>query len=39
MPIMDGISTTKHLRELMENKVIPLIHIVGLTAFTNSNDI
>lgn len=36
---MDGISTTKYLRELMESKIIPQIHIVGLTAFTNSNDI
>lgn len=34
MPIKDGITTTKELKKLMNEGVIPEIPIVGLTAFT-----
>jgi len=33
MPIMDGYSAAKELRRLMENKTIPSIPIVAITAF------
>jgi CheY-like chemotaxis protein len=35
MPIMDGYEATKRLTELMEQKTIPKIPIIGLTAFTS----
>ena len=39
MPIMDGCTTTTKLIEMMNKKLIPKIHIIGLTAFTNASDI
>lgn len=39
MPIMDGCQATVKLINMMNEGIIPKIHIVGLTAFTNSTDI
>ncbi|CAD8114473.1 unnamed protein product [Paramecium primaurelia] len=39
MPILNGCQATEKLIKMMNENIIPKIHIVGLTAFTNSNDI
>ncbi|CAD8155360.1 unnamed protein product [Paramecium pentaurelia] len=39
MPILNGCQATEKLIKMMNDNIIPRIHIVGLTAFTNSNDI
>ncbi|CAD8108734.1 unnamed protein product [Paramecium primaurelia] len=39
MPILNGCQATEKLIQMMNENIIPKIHIVGLTAFTNSNDI
>ncbi|CAD8124947.1 unnamed protein product [Paramecium sonneborni] len=39
MPILNGCQTTEKLIQMMNDNIIPKIHIIGLTAFTNSNDI
>ena len=39
MPIMNGIECTKQLRRMMNEKIIPNINIVGLTAFTSKLEI
>lgn len=39
MPIMDGCTATTKIIEMMNKKLIPKIHIIGLTAFTNAIDI
>ncbi|CAD8176418.1 unnamed protein product [Paramecium pentaurelia] len=39
MPIMDGCTATAKLVEMMNQNIIPKIHIIGLTAFTNATDI
>ncbi|CAD8078149.1 unnamed protein product [Paramecium primaurelia] len=39
MPIMDGCTATAKLIEMMNQNIIPKIHIIGLTAFTNATDI
>lgn len=39
MPVLDGWETTKMLRTMMENKLIPHFPIIGLTAFTTKTDI
>ncbi|CAD8085520.1 unnamed protein product [Paramecium primaurelia] len=39
MPIMDGCTATTKLIEMMNKRLIPKIHIIGLTAFTNATDI
>lgn len=38
MPLLDGCETTKKIIEMIKNNKIPKIHVVGLTAFTNSED-
>ncbi|CAD8042812.1 unnamed protein product [Paramecium primaurelia] len=39
MPRKDGIATTKELKKLMSDGIIPEIPIIGLTAFTGQQDI
>ncbi|CAK86372.1 unnamed protein product (macronuclear) [Paramecium tetraurelia] len=39
MPIMDGCTATIKLIEMMNQNIIPKIHIIGLTAFTNATDV
>ncbi|CAD8096461.1 unnamed protein product [Paramecium primaurelia] len=39
MPIMDGWTTTKILMDLIRDKIIPDIPIIGLTAFNSAEDI
>ncbi|CAD8157292.1 unnamed protein product [Paramecium octaurelia] len=39
MPIMDGCTATIRLTEMMNQNIIPKIHIIGLTAFTNATDV
>ncbi|CAD8122231.1 unnamed protein product [Paramecium sonneborni] len=39
MPILNGCQATEKLIQMMNDNIIPKIHIIGLTAFTNSNDI
>ncbi|CAD8207899.1 unnamed protein product [Paramecium octaurelia] len=39
MPILNGCQASEKLIQMMNDNIIPKIHIVGLTAFTNSNDI
>ncbi|CAD8170637.1 unnamed protein product [Paramecium octaurelia] len=39
MPILNGCQATEKLIKMMNDNILPRIHIVGLTAFTNSNDI
>jgi CheY-like chemotaxis protein len=39
MPVMDGWEATRELRKLMLKNEMPIIPIVGLTAFTSSSDI
>ncbi|CAD8206747.1 unnamed protein product [Paramecium octaurelia] len=39
MPRKDGIATTKELKKLMLDGIIPEIPIIGLTAFTGQQDI
>ncbi len=39
MPVMDGWEATRKLKRMMKNFEIPYIVIIGLTAFTSSNDI
>ena len=39
MPIMDGPTTTKKIVDMINQGSIPKVHIVGLTAFTGSQDI
>ncbi|KAM3147332.1 hypothetical protein pb186bvf_000583 [Paramecium bursaria] len=39
MPIMDGVETTKNIIKMIENKEIPQIHVIGLTAFTSNTDV
>lgn len=34
MPLKDGVATTKELKKLMSDGIIPEIPIIGLTAFT-----
>lgn len=38
MPYKDGVETSKELITMMNNRVIPEIPIIGLTAFTNYED-
>ncbi|CAD8106639.1 unnamed protein product [Paramecium sonneborni] len=39
MPIMDGWTTTKILMDLIRDKIVPDIPIIGLTAFNSTEDI
>ncbi|CAD8120813.1 unnamed protein product [Paramecium sonneborni] len=39
MPIMDGWTTTKVLMDLIRDKIVPDIPIIGLTAFNSTQDI
>jgi CheY-like chemotaxis protein len=39
MPIMDGPTTTKRMVEMMNLGLVPKVHIIGLTAFTSSQDV
>jgi CheY-like chemotaxis protein len=38
MPVMDGYEATKELRKLMDDKTIPFIPIVAITAFPDEKD-
>lgn len=38
MPILDGWHTTVKLRDMMKEKVIPNIPIIGVTAFNSADD-
>ena len=39
MPVMDGWETTREINRMIARNEIPLIPVVGLTAFTSSVDI
>ena len=39
MPIMDGFETTKKIMDLMQNKIITEIPIIGCTAFASKDEI